>query len=139
MKGLPWGYWFNKFKANKLANNIITKTADEIEDEIQKLISDDEVETVKGIYEYIISGEEKHLSLRTFDDKTKRKIYEKQKHKCPYCDRAVDGHTYPQGVKEYEFKEMEGDHIVPWSKGGKTEENNCQMLCKWHNGHKSAN
>lgn len=27
----------------------------------------------------------------------------------------------------------------PWSKGGKTELSNCQMLCKWHNEHKSNN
>ena len=24
---------------------------------------------------------------------------------------------------------MEADHITPWSKGGKTEAANCQMLC----------
>ena len=120
-------------------NNIISKTADEIETEIQKLIGDEDVETVKGIYEYIISGEEKHLSLRQFDDKTKRKVYEAQNHKCPYCEKSVGGHTYPNGKTEYEYKEMEGDHIIPWSKGGKTEESNCQMLCKWHNGNKSDN
>ncbi|MDR0611589.1 MAG: HNH endonuclease [Planctomycetaceae bacterium] len=25
---------------------------------------------------------------------------------------------------------MEGDHITPWSQGGKTTAENCQMLCK---------
>lgn len=139
MKGLPWGYWYNKYKRGELTNNIISKTADEIETKIQKLIGDEDVETVKGIYEYIISGEEKHLSLRQFDDKTKRKVYEAQNHKCPYCEKSVGGHTYPNGKTEYEYKEMEGDHIIPWSKGGKTEESNCQMLCKWHNGNKSDN
>lgn len=137
MKGLPWGYWYNKYQKGELSNNFISKTADEIEAKIQELIGDDEVQTVKGIYEYIITGEEKHLSLRQFDDKTKRKIYEAQGHKCPYCDKNIDGHTYPNDITEYELKDMEGDHIVPWSKGGKTEESNCQMLCKWHNGHKS--
>ena len=137
MKGLPWGYWYNKYQKGELINNIISKNADEIEAEIQKLIGDDEVETVKGIYEYIITGEEKYLSLRQFDDKIKRKVYEAQGHKCPYCDKNIDGHTYPKGITEYEYKDMEGDHIVPWSHGGKTEESNCQMLCKWHNGHKS--
>lgn len=139
MKGLPWGYWYNKYQRGELANNIISKTADEIEAEIQRLIGDDEVETVKGIYEYIIDGEEKHLSLRQFDDKIKRKVYENQNHKCPYCDQSIGGHTYAQGVTEYDYKDMEGDHIVPWSQGGKTEIDNCQMLCKWHNGHKSDN
>ncbi|WP_343251811.1 HNH endonuclease signature motif containing protein [Mycoplasma amphoriforme] len=32
---------------------------------------------------------------------------------------------------------MEGDHIVPWSQGGKTEINNLQMLCIEHNRRKS--
>lgn len=40
--------------------------------------------------------------------------------------------------KTYKFEEMEADHIIPWSKGGKTEENNCQMLCKHHNRTKSG-
>ena len=137
MKGLPWGYWYNKYSWNECAGNIIDDSADEIEDKIKELIDDDEVQSVKGIYEYIIDGEEKHLSLRTFDDKIKRKIYEKQSHRCPFCDKIVGGHSYPDGKQEYDYKEMEGDHIIPWSKGGKTEESNCQMLCKWHNGHKS--
>ena len=137
MKGLPWGLWYNKFQRGECVGKIIEKTSAEIEDEIKKLIDDDEVQTVKGIYEYIIDGNEKHLSLRAFDDKIKRKIYEKQNHKCPYCDINKLGHTYPTDKHEYEYSEMDGDHIVAWSKGGKTEESNCQMLCKWHNGRKS--
>lgn len=33
--------------------------------------------------------------------------------------------------------EMEADHIDPWHSGGKTVENNCQMLCKPDNRRKS--
>ena len=137
MKGLPCGLWYNKYKKGKCTRQIIECTPDEIENKIKELIDDDEVNTIKGIYEYLIDGSEKHLSLRTFDDKIKRKIYEKQKHKCPYCDIHKDGHYYPDNKVEYEYDEMEGDHIIPWSQGGKTEESNCQMLCKWHNSHKS--
>jgi len=32
--------------------------------------------------------------------------------------------------KMTELKEMEADHITPWCEGGKTDENNCQLLCK---------
>lgn len=32
--------------------------------------------------------------------------------------------------KDFEIKDMEGDHITPWSEGGKTSPENCQMLCK---------
>ena len=28
------------------------------------------------------------------------------------------------------FEDMRGDHKIPWSKGGKTTEDNLQMLCK---------
>lgn len=34
-------------------------------------------------------------------------------------------------------KEMEGDHIIPWSKGGKTTIENLQMLCRACNNTKS--
>lgn len=137
MKGLPWGLWYNKYQRGECNGQIISLNSDQIENEIKKLIDDDEVGPVKGIYEYLIDGAEKHLSLRAFDDKVKRKVYENQNHKCPYCEIKKDGHTYPTDKHEYDYNEMEGDHIVPWSKGGKTEESNCQMLCKWHNGHKS--
>ena len=139
MKGLPWGYWYNKVQRGDCKDQTIEQSADEIEKKILELIDDDEVQTVKGIYEFIIDGEERHLSLRAFDDKTKRKVYEDQKHKCPYCDANKGGHTYPDNTKEYDYKDMEGDHIIPWSKGGKTEKDNCQMLCKWHNSHKNDN
>ena len=86
---------------------------------------------MSGIYKYIITGEQKYLQLRTFDESIARAVYEKQKHMCIYCQQ--------EGInKEYAFKEMEADHIQPWSKGGKTEESNCQMLCKKHNASKSA-
>ncbi|OQB30362.1 MAG: HNH endonuclease [Candidatus Hydrogenedentes bacterium ADurb.Bin179] len=28
---------------------------------------------------------------------------------------------------------MDADHVTAWSKGGATDINNCQMLCKTHN------
>lgn len=37
----------------------------------------------------------------------------------------------------WDYKDMEGDHKIPWSKGGKTELANLQMLCKHHNAMKS--
>ena len=30
-------------------------------------------------------------------------------------------------------KESEADHVAAWSRGGATDETNCQMLCKTHN------
>ena len=54
-------------------------------------------------------------------DDEKRAAYEAQKGVCPVCG----GH--------FEYEEMEGDHIVPWSKGGKTVPENLQMLCRRDN------
>ena len=38
----------------------------------------------------------------------------------------------------FELEEMEADHITPWHEGGKTIENNCQLLCKNDNRRKSG-
>ncbi len=119
MKGVEWGRLYNAYKDADL-------DANEIEAKTLKLIDDDEVGSLKGIYEYILTGDEKHLNLRQFDDKTKRKAFEKQRGRCVWCK------------KTFEFEEMEADHITPWHEGGKTNEENCQMLCKQDNRTKSG-
>ncbi|PKO47963.1 MAG: HNH endonuclease [Betaproteobacteria bacterium HGW-Betaproteobacteria-22] len=119
MKGLDWGKFYNEHKDDKL-------NASKLEQRIVELIEDDEVDNKKGIYEYLLTNNEKTLSLRMFDEKTKVKIYEKQKGICPTCK------------KHYDIGSMEADHIIPWSKGGKTTSDNCQMLCKMDNRTKSG-
>ena len=89
-------------------------------------MQDEEVTKKSGIYEYLLSGEEKHLNLRKFSDKIKRETYEAQNGICPVCK----GH--------FEYQEMEGDHITPWHLGGKTTADNCRMLCKDCNRRKSG-
>lgn len=44
----------------------------------------------------------------------------------------------PNADKKFELDEMEADHIKPWSKGGKTIKENCQLLCVECNRTKSA-
>ena len=39
---------------------------------------------------------------------------------------------------EFEIDKMEADHITPWHEGGKTNSENCQMLCKFDNRSKSG-
>lgn len=70
--------------------------------------------------------------LRTFDDATKRRFYEKQKGICPNCR----GENIK---KKWKIEEMEADHIIPWNKNGKTIPENCQMLCRQCNRIKSGN
>ena len=81
-------------------------------------MDDYEVTKKSGIYEYLLTSDERKLSLRAFTDEIKKKVYAKQNHKCNICG------------KEFEYSQMHGDHITPWSKGGKTTEENCQMLCR---------
>ena len=73
-----------------------------------------------------MTREEKHLQIRAFSQSMKQKVYEKQSGVCPICK------------DEFEIKAMEADHKTPWSEGGKTDEENCQMLCKPCNREKSA-
>ena len=70
---------------------------------------------------------EKHLSIRSFLDRDKRTVYEQPGGICPICKN------------HFEFSEMAGDHIVPWSKGGKSVLENLQMLCTDCNLKKSDN
>jgi hypothetical protein len=121
MRGVPWGVLYNEFKDK-------TFETKKIEAETVKLIDDEEVTNQKGIYRYILTRDEKYLSLRTFNAKEKQKAYEKQKGTCPKCLKK----------KKWELGEMEADHITPWHAGGRTVQDNCQMLCKDHNRRKSG-
>ena len=119
MKGINWGVLYNEFKNKKLDSK-------KLEEEITKLMQDEEVTKKSGIYPYILTKNEKYLNLRSFTDNQKREAYERQKGICPKCK------------KKFEIEEMEGDHIKPWHEGGKTTAENCQMLCKQDNRLKSG-
>lgn len=122
MKGIDWGKLYREY--GKVDYNVA-----ELEEKVKALMADDDVNSKKGIYEYVLSNcskdKERHLSIRKFSDKDKRTAYEKQNGICPICG------------KHHEIEEMEGDHIVAWSKGGKTTIDNLQMLCKKCNREKS--
>ena len=111
MKGVNWGALYNEYH-DKMFD------AAKLEDEITRLMADEDVSNKPGIYKYIFTGKERDLSIRAFDNRDKRTAYERQKGKCAKCG------------KKCEIEEMEADHITPWSKGGKTIPENCQMLCR---------
>ena len=119
MKGIPWGFLYNEFKDAKFS-------AVELEAKVAKLMMDDDVTNKKGIYEYVLSGRERCLNIRTFTDNQKREAYERQNGICPVCK------------EEFKIDAMEADHITPWHSGGKTTAANCQMLCKEDNRRKSG-
>jgi hypothetical protein len=110
MKGLPIGELYYRFNQNEY-------DPVQMESIVGTLMADEDVEKKKGIYQYVFDGNEKHLSIRKFKDNVKRYLYETQNGICVHCG------------KHFEMEEMEADHITPWSKGGKTIPENCQMLC----------
>ncbi|MDP1760269.1 MAG: DUF262 domain-containing protein [Candidatus Woesebacteria bacterium] len=119
MSGVQWGELYNKFKDKK-------QNASKLEVEIKELMQDEDVTKKSGIYPYVLTKQERHLSIRAFTEKMKREAYEKQKGICKKCK------------KHFEIEEMEADHITPWHEGGKTISKNCQMLCKQDNRTKSG-
>jgi len=119
MNSVQWGELYNKFKDKRL-------NAGKLEAEIKELMQDEDVTKKSGIYPYVLTRQEKYLSIRAFTDKMKREAYERQNGICPFCK------------KKYDIAEMEADHITPWYEGGKTTAENCQMLCKQDNRTKSG-
>lgn len=119
MKGLEWGFLYNEFKNHEFDSA-------KLEIEIKKLMQDEDVTKKSGIYPYLLTGKEKYLSIRAFTPQQKREAYERQNGICVHCK------------KHFEIDEMEADHITPWHEGGKTNTENCQMLCKNCNRTKSG-
>lgn len=119
MLGVDWGKLYNEFGDDR------TLDATKLEARIKELMEDDDVTSKKGIYPYVLTGDERSLSIRAFKPKEKREVFERQNHKCKKCGKVC------------ELEQMEADHITPWSQGGKTVIENCQMLCKDCNRRKS--
>lgn len=118
MSGQDWGIFYNKYGANAYDPKSLEK-------QILELIDDEDVTNQKGIYGYLLSGNEKYLNIRAFTPKMARTAYERQQGICPKCG------------KHFEIEDMQADHITPWSRGGKTIQENCQMLCADCNRRKS--
>jgi hypothetical protein len=95
MRGVGWGLLYNQFKNEEF-------DAKKLETSITKLMQDEDVTKKSGIYEYILTKNEKYLNIRAFTDKQKRETYEKQNGICVKCSL------------HFELHEMEADHITPW-------------------------
>ena len=123
MLGLNWGDLYNKYNEN-------IYDAAKNEAKVNELMSNEEITDKKGVYEYILSGEDENvackLSKRTFNNSDKRTAYERQKGICP-----ITGEYLP-------YEEMQADHIIPWWKGGTTTLDNLQMVSKSANARKSG-
>ena len=119
MKGVDWGMLYKQYK-----DQVFDFKA--VDDEVKRLILDDDVTKKTGIYPYILTRKEKYLSIRAFTDAQKLSAYERQMGFCADCGQHFD------------LSQMEADHITPWHLGGKTVAENCQMLCRDCNRRKSG-
>ena len=118
MQGVDWGALMPRLQDETLDPG-------ELEAEVSRLMIDDDVTRQAGIYPYLLTGEEKHLNIRAFTYAMKQRAFERQGGLCQACGEA------------FELSGMEADHITPWSQGGRTNEGNCQLLCKECNRRKS--
>lgn len=132
VRGLPWGKYYKKYH-NTPYNR------DELNKKVEELMAAPYVHNKKGIFEYVLGGykEPKLLEIRLFEDSVKRSRYEMQtkkakeegKSNCPLCAAGTNNNS----TKIWAYKEMDADHVTAWSNGGKTDIDNCEMLCRIHN------
>lgn len=125
MQGVDWGTLYAQHRNETL-------DPDALEHEIGQLLSlkkpgrESVIQRLPGVYPYVLDGDERHLNLRSFTKAQKNAAYERQGGKCEGCG------------KEFEIRQMEGDHKKPWEDGGLTTDDNLQMLCKECNRRKGA-
>jgi hypothetical protein len=132
MKGLDWGRLYEEYHTTPYS-------PEELSEKVKSLYDDGYVKNPKGIWEFVLgdSKDFKLLEIRLFDEPTKKSTYARQvslaeakgESNCPLC---AEGHEATKS-KIWKLDEMDADHVSPWSKGGATTPENCQMLCKTHN------
>ncbi len=132
MRGLDWGRLYESWH-NQSYNPGKTGRL------VAALLDDPYIRNPRGVYEYVLGGccDPRLLEIRVFDEAVKRRVYKRQTDaakrsgvsNCPLCAAGpASGRT-----RIWASGDMEADHVAAWSRGGKTDESNCQMLCKTHN------
>jgi len=132
MRGLEWGRLYETYRKQPY-------NPKEVSEELKKLYADPYIKNRKGVFEFILGGSTdfKLLEVRVFDEATKKSVYatqtaeakEKGISNCPLCALGHDANK----SKIWNITDMDADHVAAWSKGGTTDIQNCQMLCKTHN------
>ena len=132
MCGLEWGRLYETYHTTPYS-------IDHITERVKELQADESVRSPRNIYEYVLGGEtdKKLLDIRIFEESTKRAAYKRQTENaekrgisnCPLC---ALGNTANK-TRIYKLSEMDADHVTAWSRGGATNIENCEMLCKTHN------
>lgn len=132
MCGLEWNRLYEMYHNKPYNVTAVSKR-------VHELYADPFVTNHKGVFEYILGGEQDKslLNIRIFDKATINRVYAKQTEEakkkgvsnCPDC-ALQDGSN---STRIWKLAEMDADHVTAWSKGGATDEANCRMLCRHHN------
>lgn len=132
MRGLEWGRLYETYHRTSYDPTQVSAM-------VKELYADPYVKNRRGVFEYILGGamDSKLLDVRVFDEATKKSVYAAQSKQaqdkgisnCPLCALGHDANKN----RIWRLAEMDADHVTAWSKGGASERQNCQMLCKSHN------
>lgn len=132
MCGLEWGRLYETYHTTPYS-------IDHITERVKELQADESVRSPRNIYEYVLGGEtdKQLLDIRIFEESTKRAAYKRQTENaekrgisnCPLCALGNNANK----TRIYKLSEMDADHVTAWSRGGATNIENCEMLCKTHN------
>ena len=131
-KGLDWARLYEAHHATPYSPAAFTA-------KVESLLDDPCVQDAHGIVEYVLGGcaDTRLLNVRVFPDAVKRRVYARQtaeakakgESNCPLCAIGPTANR----AKLWPLSDMDADHVAAWSKGGATDINNCQMLCRTHN------
>ncbi|WP_394263349.1 DUF262 domain-containing protein [Trueperella sp.] len=132
MRGLEWARLYRLYGKKPYDSGQVGAAVD-------RLFEDDAVRDKRGIFEYVLGGEQdtQLLDVRLFEASTKKEAYKLQTadaktrgvSNCPVCEVGRNANK----DRIYKLTEMEADHVRAWSKGGSSDLDNCEMLCKVHN------
>lgn len=123
-----WGHLHAEYSKNPPEN------WEEVRKRFKECFDDLEIKAKRhNIYEYVLGGESdiKLLQMRKFSQEDIRRRYQEVKGVCEhkkYNNCKFDGKPWHK---------FHADHKKPWSKGGKTEYSNLQLLCPSCNSSKS--
>ncbi len=132
MVGLDWGTLYDAYHLTPYDRTALNNRVDALQ-------ADESVRSKRGIYEYLLGGEQQPqlLEIRFFEDSVIKSRYAQQTQdaeaagisNCPLCALGTDNNR----LRIWKQKEMDADHVTAWSKGGTTTIDNCTMLCMTHN------
>jgi hypothetical protein len=132
MAKLDWGRLYETYKDRAYDRN-------HVGERVAALIGDFAIKKPQNVFEYVLGGEAdtRLLDVRVFDEAVKRWAHAQQTAAAKAagvsnCSSCASGHDANKS-RIWEQSEMDADHVKAWTKGGATEKENCEMLCKHHN------